>query len=741
MKRSFQLLIVSCFALFSADIATAQQEWPRTITATDGTVINVYQPQTESFAGNVLKSRSAISILEKNSQEPVFGVFWSTAIVGTDRDTREVNMRSLRIDNLKIPADTLHAENSFIRTTLETYVPRVAPRIALDEVLASLDRDEEEKKLATGISNKLPELIFRTQPSMLVLIDGEPKLKMNDKWGLDVVINSPFTIIQDKDGRYYLHGGRHWYMAPVATGPYTFTKDKVRHKLRKIARQLDRLARENDDSPNSETPDDQVYNIIVSTTPAELIQTDGNADLSPIEGTSLLYVTNSDNDIFVDTHSQQYFILLAGRWYSSPALNENSRWQYVAPGSLPADFAKIPEGSPKDDVLASVPGTDAAREAVMDAQIPQTAKVDRRKATTQVVYDGAPEFKPIEGTHLQYGVNTRSTVLLYNGSYYAVDNGVWFVAATPAGPWTVSTSRPEEMDLIPPGCPVYNAKYVYVYDASPDYAYMGYTPGYLNSFVDGPTVVYGTGYDYDPWVGADYYPRPWTWGFDMNYNPWCGWGFGDGYDYDWFNGFGFGLGFGGWYGGGWWGGGWWGGASAYRPAYRHWHGGRFRSDHRGGVYGRTATINGDTHMHMRYNNNVYRGRQGVLERRPEAGGRGLSRNTGLRSMERYRPIGGNNVYSDREGNIYQRGAQGQWQQRMNRGWTPVNSTRPGVTRILDRQQQFGSRGQMRVQNFQRASNFGGMRFGGGHFGGAGGGHFGGGGGGHFGGGGRIGGHR
>ncbi len=94
--------------------------------------------------------------------------------------------------------------------------------------------------------------------------------------------------------------------------------------------------------------------------------------------------------------------------------------------ALPADFSKIPEGSPKDNVLASVAGTDAAREAVMDAQIPQTAKVDRKTANTSVTYDGEPQFKDIDGTSLQYAVNTPGSVVKYRGRYYTVDNGVWF---------------------------------------------------------------------------------------------------------------------------------------------------------------------------------------------------------------------------------------------------------------------------------------------------------------------------
>ncbi len=145
----------------------------------------------------------------------------------------------------------------------------------------------------------------------------------------------------------------------------------------------------------------------------------------------------------MDENSQQYFVLISGRWFQTKNLNSDS-WTYIAADQLPGDFAKIPPGSPKDNVLASVAGTDAARDAVMDAEIPQTAKVDRHTATTTVTYDGRPKFTDIDGTNLQYAVNTSSTVLRNGGDgrFYVVDNGVWFVSDNATGPFVVSTVRP-----------------------------------------------------------------------------------------------------------------------------------------------------------------------------------------------------------------------------------------------------------------------------------------------------------
>lgn len=72
------------------------------------------------------------------------------------------------------------------------------------------------------------------------------------------------------------------------------------------------------------------------------------------------------------------------------------------PGAqLPKDFAKITPDSPKAHVLASNPGTEQARDAVIANQIPQTATVRRADAKLDVRYNGDPQFRPIRCPWLQ----------------------------------------------------------------------------------------------------------------------------------------------------------------------------------------------------------------------------------------------------------------------------------------------------------------------------------------------------
>ena len=685
-----------------------QQDWPRSFTLDDGTVVKIYQPQPESFSNNVLKSRWAVSVLQPGKQDPVFGTFWSVANVETDRDARRVVIQSAKVPNVKFPGQPDDNFTNSMKTALEANLPATAGDLSLDELLAGLDQDLEQQKLSKNLNTNAPRIIYADHPSLLVVIDGQPKLQTNKDWGLDLVVNTPFTIVKGHDNRFYLYGGKHWYTAQEATGPYS-SAGNVPSELQQVQTAVDNA---NSSSPGytdsaAAAQDNVVSDIVVSTGPAELIQTSGQPSFTPIQGTGLSYASNSSNDIFQD-QSGKYFVLISGRWYESGALNGG--WHYVAANALPPDFAKIPEGSPKDNVLASVAGTDAAREAIMDAQIPQTAKVDRNTATTSVNYDGDPQFAPLQGTDMQYATNTGSSVIQENGVYYSVDNGVWFQAPGPNGPWTVATERPTDVDAIPPTSPLYNTKYVYVYDVTPDYVYMGYTPGYLNAYIYGPTVVYGTGFYYNPWFNGFYYPRPWSWGFGFGYNPYVGWSIGFGYGFGWFH-MGWGAGYRGYGGFGGWRGGWWGPA-AYHPAYAF---NRYRST---GFYGPGFARNRNTFVNN-YHTNVYASRPGVITR-DNHGFATRSFNGGRPGTVGGRPGGAvnggrpgtNNVFSDRSGNVYQRTPNNQWQQRSNNSWRPVQNN-PSVQQNLNRQQQMRTRGQVMSRNFNQARSAAPARSGGG----------------------------
>ena len=436
-----------------------------------------------------------------------------------------ISLVNVKVTNVKFPQAVDSATMKKFKTLLETEIIKWDLQISLDDLLATLELTDKENDINSNFKTEAPEIIISTQPALLVLIDGEPKFEKIEESKLERLLNSPYFIVKDTDGKLYLNADAKWFVTSSIMGEWKATAyppKEVKKQEEKFSK--DQVVSEADKAIAETEKNKTGPQIIVRTSPAEIIITKGESVFTPIQGTQLLYVKNTDSHVFMNIATQEYFILISGRWYSSKSLKGS--WVFVASDKLPEDFAKIPEGTEKDVVLASVAGTPAANEALMDAQVPQTAAVDRKTATVTVKYDGEPKFESIEGTTMSYAVNTSSSVILSEKTYFVCDNAVWFTGKSPTGPWTVSAEVPKDVQKIPPSSPVYNVKYVYIYESTPEVVYVGYTPGYVGCYTYGPTVVYGTGYYYNPWYGPYYYPRPVTYGMSMYYNPYMGWSTG-----------------------------------------------------------------------------------------------------------------------------------------------------------------------------------------------------------------------
>ena len=101
----------------------------------------------------------------------------------------------------------------------------------------------------------------------------------------------------------------------------------------------------------------------------------------------------------------------------------------------------------------------------------------------------------------------------------------------------VATSVPAVIYSIPVSSPLHYVTYVQVYGSTPDVVYDGYTPGYLGTEVcPDNVVVYGTGYDYPPYIGDSWYGWPCTYGFGAGFAD--NWGIGYGFGFSPIHGWG-----------------------------------------------------------------------------------------------------------------------------------------------------------------------------------------------------------
>ncbi len=501
--------------------------WPRAIAVSGGSV-EIFQPQIESFRGDQLAARAAVA-WTPTGRPPAFGVVWVESRVSIDKVAGTVALQDPRVTRVRFATLSKEQEQQG-RAILEREIPTWNLDLSVLELEASIAVNEQEMQASEALDFTPPRMVFSQEPAVLLLYEGTPIEQPVEGSALRRVVNTPMLVLFDPaTRRYYLSGGKFWYEAPAATGPFS----PLALPSPAVQAFFDRNPPppiELEGDPAEQAAEKAVIEpatpprIVVATEPTELFVFDGAPQYRPVgDEAYLLYVANTESHVLVDVMSGETYVLASGRWFRAPSLD--GPWVNVPPDELPGPFRDIPADSDIGDVRTFVAGTDEATDAVADSFIPQTAEI-RRDQTFEPAYDGPPRFERIEGTDLSYAVNTPDAVVLDAGRYWACDQGVWYTGDTPQGQMIVADRRPPHIDQVPPTVHIYHTRYVFVYRSTPQVVFVGHTPGFVGVYRHRGVVVFGTGFVYRPWVGPTvFFARPATFGVRVVYNPWTGFGF------------------------------------------------------------------------------------------------------------------------------------------------------------------------------------------------------------------------
>ena len=466
---------------------------------------------------------SAVSHRVKAGDKPAIGTIKleaDTKVALTDRLVSFQNMKIVEANFQTLQKEQLQE----VVAAVEKALPTEERVIALDRVLANLDKSQIVPKNVEGIKSDPPTIFFSKTAAVIVNLDGEPvwsPIKDND---LKFAVNTNWDLFQHvPTNTLYLRNNQAWLKAADVKGPWSaagplpgsFKKLPDEENWKDVKASL-----------TAKPTTGAVPKVFVSLQPAELILTTGEPSYLLVQGTTLLWVSNTESDVFRAGKTGSVYYLVAGRWFSAPDFT--GPWTFATP-SLPADFTKIPVEHDRSRVLASVPGTNQAAEAVLLAQVPHTARVNKKEVKApDVAFSGNPEFTPIEQTPVQRAVNTDKDVFKVGDSYYMCYQGVWFVGKDASGPWEVASSVPQEIYQIPVSSPAHHVTYVTIEeDNDDDWVTFAAAAGYTGMMVAWGCTMWGSGWYYPPYYGyGGFYPYYYghfpTYGYSAWYNPWTG---------------------------------------------------------------------------------------------------------------------------------------------------------------------------------------------------------------------------
>ena len=176
--------------------------------------------------------------------------------------------------------------------------------------------------------------------------------------------------------------------------------------------------------------------IFYSSTPAILVNLDGEPILAQIPDTRIQYAVNTNWDLF-QYRENDWYLRHNQRWLKNDQLSGEWKWD----NSLPRDFDKLPDDGNWVDTKAAMPPTKS------DSDEP-TVFVSNRPAEL-IVTDGQPQHRTVGSEGLEYVDDTESDVFRYKFDYYYLVSGRWFISNLLRGPWEAVTDLPEVFASIP----------------------------------------------------------------------------------------------------------------------------------------------------------------------------------------------------------------------------------------------------------------------------------------------------
>lgn len=276
----------------SDSIAATDIGWPREVSL-NGSKLVYYQPQVDQWKDfKEITADVAFSLTPKGGKE-VLGVASLKSETLVDKDTRNVFLKNVTVTDVRFPALDEKSEPQMEKLFKEL-IPKGGNPIALDRIMADLSHTNNPSK-GVAVKNDPPEIFYSTNPSILLIVQGEPVLAPIEKTNLSYVVNTNWDLFFDKPSKkYYLLVENVWLTATDLKGKWA--------KTQSLPQEMSKLpSGQNFDEVKKVIPPPAAnvnLEVFFSNKPAELIAVNGAPKFVKIPGTQLLYIDNTDNDVF-----------------------------------------------------------------------------------------------------------------------------------------------------------------------------------------------------------------------------------------------------------------------------------------------------------------------------------------------------------------------------------------------------------------------------------------------------------
>ena len=310
--------------------AASDRGWPRGYSLPSEAQMVVFQPQIASWDGQKHAiGFAAVSYVAKGEQKPALGTIKLETNTDVSVEKRLVKFSTLKITETNFPTLSKDQTQEVI-TELEKNIPDEDRLIALDRVLAYVDKSTINPKNVDGLKSDPPTIFIANTSSILVSFDGDPiwsPIKDNE---LKFAVNTNWDVFKhEPTGMFYLRNDATWLKSTSAKGPWS-SAGRLPDSFTKLPDD------DNWKDVRASLPGKPAGQVHVYSPPAFRLIKYTEPKYVPVPNTGLLW---SATLIAICFGSAKMVCVLPGfgRWFKAPNLNEIG----FRDPDLPEDFKLI----------------------------------------------------------------------------------------------------------------------------------------------------------------------------------------------------------------------------------------------------------------------------------------------------------------------------------------------------------------------------------------------------------------
>jgi hypothetical protein len=248
--------------------------WPKSYVTPTGASVTLYQPQVAAWKDQKqLTLYAAVAYTPSGATKPVLGTVTAEAQTKVAVSDRLVDFSVFTITDSNFP--TLDkAQMQEIVAEISKAIPKNERVIALDRVLAGIDKSQIIPKNNDHLKADPPIVFYSTRPAVVVNINGAPIWDPIAGTDLEFAVNTNWDLFrQQGTDTLYLRDGKFWLKASTVGGPWT-PAGPLPASFRQLPSNENWTAAKSE-IPGAAVPAGSAPTVFVSSRPAELILVQG----------------------------------------------------------------------------------------------------------------------------------------------------------------------------------------------------------------------------------------------------------------------------------------------------------------------------------------------------------------------------------------------------------------------------------------------------------------------------------